>query len=135
MPMYVQTLLVDNWEGTHNREQSIDDPSWDEIESRIRALDGERYTLILLIGQSESHMAVGGGPAQYIVYATFDGQHFEQLYTQQLNQQSEPRLYLMVGGQEGDYASEMAVSLKEALLAARAFALDGTLSAALNWMH
>lgn len=132
--MFVKSLIFEAWEGAFNKGGEFETPTWEVIATYIRALDGNRSTLLLLIGDGAAHMAVGGGRlAQYIVYATFDGVDFAQLHSQRQFQNAADPTRLNVGGQEGDYPAKVVVSLEEALQAAYAFSLDGTLHEAFQW--
>lgn len=132
--MFVKSLIFEAWEGVLNQGGEIETPTWEVIATHIRALDGNRSTLVLLMGDGEVHMAVGGGRlAQYIVYATFDGVNFAQLHSQRQLQNAAAPARLNVGGQEGDYPAKVVVSLEEALQAAYAFSSDGTLQESFQW--
>ena len=132
--MYVQTMTFDDWKGTQDYGAEEMAPSLESIQSRIRILDGRRHTLIVLSGVGEAHMAIGGGEfSRYVVYATFDGQHFVQLRTQRQSAESDALVHIVAGGQLGEYPSELAVSLDEALIAAQAFASEGKLDPSLSW--
>jgi hypothetical protein len=129
--MYVRNLTTDKWHDTSDEGRDIGRPTWADIEAAIRQLDGRVYTLAIIGGEGEAHLAVGGGSeGRYIVYATFDNWNFRTL-TSAATESS--KIYLFIGGQEGDYPSNIVVSLQSALQAARTFAELGQIDASLSW--
>jgi hypothetical protein len=79
--MFVKNLSTDLWGGPADVEdEDVPAPSWQQIETAIRALDGKRRTMVTLGADGESHLAVGGGSSnRYVVYMTFDNMHFLNL--------------------------------------------------------
>jgi hypothetical protein len=127
--MYVSKLNRDARRGWE--EEVVVNPSWQDIEAAINALDGKLRTVITISGEGEAHMAVGGGDSgQYVVYATFDNANFFTLLSLD---QSEGKLLLFVAGQEGDYDKKIVVDLQSALTAAKTFAEDGKIDTTLEW--
>lgn len=59
--MFVECLTTDNWAGVLNRKEEVLNPDLEMIEAAIRALGGERRTLVMLRGPGDHHLAVGGG--------------------------------------------------------------------------
>ena len=107
-------------------------PTWEQIETAIRRLDGKRCTLVILgVGDPVPHMGIGGGDdGRYIVYATPDNMSFHTL----VNPSAPPgRCMLTAGGQTGDYDLKRCVSLREVLLAAKTYAETGQIDAGLTW--
>jgi len=110
--------------------QDVPNPSWSQIDAAIRSLDGARNSLIsLTIGDPVPHMAIGGGPDRYILYATFDNLTFATLADPSI----EPGTIELVAGQRGKYQARNAVSLALVLQAARVFAASGVLDRGLTW--
>lgn len=132
--MYVQSLTFDDWNGLYDLGSDVASPSLELIQSRIRALDGSRFTLVVLAAEGEAHIAIGGGALQrYIVYATYDGQRFGVARATSQSAGRGSPVQLIVGGQQGEYSAELTVSLEEALVAASAFAVEGKLDPSLIW--
>ena len=107
-------------------------PSWADIETAIRSLDGNRSTLMTLgIGDPVPHMAIGGGQdGRYIVYATSDNMVFYNL----INPEAASGKYkLKVGGQSANYDARMCIGLEEALKAGKTFAETGERDKDLHW--
>ena len=76
-------------------------------------------------------MGIGGGKdGKYIVYATPDNLIFYNL----INPKAPPgKLFLVAGGQRGDYANKQCVGLQEVLRAAKTYADSGQLDPSLVW--
>jgi hypothetical protein len=109
----------------------VSNPSWSEIESAIRTLDGAHNSLIVLeIGDPVPHMAIGGGPERYILYVTFDNASFSTLADPLVGPGT---VELVAGSQMGKYQKRNAVSLALALQAAKVFVKSGVLEPDLTW--
>jgi hypothetical protein len=76
-----------------------------------------------LEGEGETHMAIGGGDACYVVYVTFDNEEFE--YLVEGAGEGDEMVSVVVGGQLGDYLGRRCVGLSMVLQAARLFAEEG----------
>ena len=109
-------------------------PSWNDIETAIRSLDGETRTLVVLgIGNPVPHMGIGGGTGgQYILYETPDNLTFHNLINPNADK---GKVRLKAGGQEAEYRSKLCVRLAEVLQAARTYAESGQIDPTLNWEH
>lgn len=131
--MSAKTLAVIRMDGPEDRvAEELRNPTWQDIESAIRRLNGDTCSLLILgIGDPVPHMAIGGGQdGKYIVYATPDNLTFYNL----INPQATPgKLLLVAGGQQGDYANKQCVGLTEVLNAAKTYAEAGRLESSLVW--
>jgi hypothetical protein len=56
--------------------------------------------MLTIVGDGESHLTIGGGAGQYVVYAAFDNEVFWNLFRPQ---DASGRIILVGGGQEGDF--------------------------------
>jgi hypothetical protein len=111
--------------------ETIHSPSWPKIESAIRSLDGIQSTLITLGGEGPTHLAIGGGTeGQYVVYMTPDNLNYYNLIVPSKPYQP---VYLMAGGQLGQYPARQCVDLDTVLLAAKTFAQKGQLEELVCW--
>jgi hypothetical protein len=81
--------------------------------------------------EDDTHMAIGGGKGQYIVYVTPDNLTFQQLTTG--DAAVADKVLLNVGGQEGDYERRFVVGLEPALQALRYFCAHGVADPAFTW--
>jgi hypothetical protein len=78
--MRAKSLSTDLWDKLADEDDDVPNPSWPQIESAIRALDGKKRTIVTLAAGGEWRLAVGGGSAnRYVVYMTFDNMNFLNL--------------------------------------------------------
>jgi|SRR5882762_2781893 len=112
--------------------RELPDPSWVDIETAIRQLNGHDRTLVLFgSGTPAPHMAVGGGSdGKYIVYASHDNITF---YTMVGADRNEGKVVFVAGGQLGDYLIRNCVSLDCVLRAAQVFAEEGRVDSSFEW--
>lgn len=129
---FVRTLLTDSG--------IIENPTWDDVERAIKALDARTETLVSLSPPSplgppvgEHHMCIGGGKDnQFVVYMTEDNLSFWNLVDHTRDAGS-PRVNMLIGGQEGDYSARQCSSREAALLAAREYFNSGGRATGLTW--
>ncbi|HMV87752.1 MAG TPA: Imm1 family immunity protein [Blastocatellia bacterium] len=128
--METSVLVIDQWQGNLNEEKAIADPKWKDIESAIKALDGKRHTMVTIKNKANNYLIVGGGKGnKYVVIATFDNQSFYNLVTG-LNGKTER---LVVGGQIGDYPSNMCVTLDTTLNVSKTYFENNELDTSAIW--
>jgi len=127
-----QTLVVTRMDGPEDAAEGMEKPTWRDIETAIRRLNGDTCTLLMLgIGEPVPHMGIGGGEnGRYIVYATLDNWTFHNLINPGA---AAGKSLLVAGGQRGDYANRQLVGLQEALRAAKTYAEAGQLDSTLVW--
>jgi hypothetical protein len=128
--MFISKFSIEKWEGTQNKGLLKTVQSWTEIETAIKELDGHHKTLVTLEANNETHMAVGGGIDQYVVYVTFDNETFHYLIDPS---RTDADKRLTVGGQEGVYPVKLCVGINAALKAAKTFAEFGKMDKSLTW--
>jgi hypothetical protein len=128
--MFISTVSVEKWEGTQNKGVLETVQTWAEIETAIKELDGHDKTLVTLESDGETHMAIGGGIDQYIVYVTFDNETFHYLVDLSKPDTNER---LTVGGQEGIYPLKLCIGISTVLKAAKTFAELGKMDQSLTW--
>ncbi len=116
-------------------------PTWEQIENAIRRMDRQELSLVLLGHAKDSpYMAIGGGydeeretnPQLFICCVTDPDLSNHTLIDPSKGVE---QVYVVTGGQEGDFPARMAVSLELVLRAARAFAERGELTPSLHWVH
>jgi hypothetical protein len=61
MNTFCTHLVVDLWEGSICKNETISDPTHDDVEKLIRALDVNTHTIATLYGPNRCHLSVGGG--------------------------------------------------------------------------
>jgi Immunity protein Imm1 len=129
--MFISQFSIENWQGSHNQPQIQTATDWAEIEAAIVQLDGDRHSAVTLEAENEAHMCVGGGPEQYVVYATLDNEDFPYLFDPSRSAETEETI--VVGGQAGIYPAKMCVNLATALKAAQTFAERGQMESSVAW--
>lgn len=118
--MIISNLSLENWNGNRDEGEIIENPTWTEIESAIRDLNGKIKTLVTLGADDKTYMTIGGGESEkYIVNVTFDNISFTNLVDLSKSEKIEK---LVVGGQEVNYAAKLCVDLQTVLLSAKKFA-------------
>jgi hypothetical protein len=121
--MAIGRLTVCDWTRGVRSDIVIDDPSWQDVEDAIRALDGHRRNDIYLYPDKqneETWLAIGGGDGRYILTGGVAvDQEFPTLTDP--GKPPEPEEAIVVGGQEGLYPGNWVLTLESALRGARAF--------------
>jgi hypothetical protein len=130
--MFAKILSTDLWGGpTDVGDADVSAPSWNQIETAIRALDGKRRTMVILGGDGESHLAIGGGSSNcFVVYMTFDNMHFFNLLSRD---RADKTATLFVGGQHSQFPDNTVVDIALALRAAKTFAETGQPDPSCMW--
>jgi len=126
----VKRLIEECWEGVRNLESVRDNPAPLDVAHAIQRLDQRRHTLVALETDGEAHMLVGGGNGEYVVSATLDGLTFFNLVTAPAHQKD---VRVVVGGQEGLYASHLLIAQDATLKAALTFTERGKLDPSFRW--
>ena len=126
--MFVKDMLCDWIKGRPWGQN----PSWVEIESAIRQLDGRQRTEVSIAGDGEAHMSITGGNGTYLISATPNNDVFYDLR----NPDGAPdeKFKIVSGGQTVTASAEEVVDLDTALQAARTFAEWGTFDPTLAWL-
>lgn len=129
--MIISNLSLKTWNGNRDEGEIIENPTWTEIESAIRDLNGKIKTLVTLGADDKTYMTIGGGKSEkYIVNVTFDNISFTNLVDLSKPEKIEK---LVVGGQEENYPAKLCVNLQTALLAAKKFAGLRQLEQSVSW--
>lgn len=122
--MFVASLSIDD-------ETVVGEPTVEDVEAAVRSLDGVQRTLVTLAGPPPAWMGIGGGAeGQFVVFATFDNEAFEQVVSPTSGIET---ICLVAGGQPGDYPRRHVVTFDAALQAATTFAAEGSLAPTLVW--
>lgn len=133
--MFVTTLTAENRSGVYDVGYVIDDPTMDQVESAIRALDGKQKTVVTLeADDGVPYLAIGGGNnGKYVVSGTEDDLTYLNLIVADAATTSEGTAHIVAGGQAAAYPARECVDLELVLRAARTFASNGTFDPALTW--
>ena len=128
--MYATNISWDDWQAGRSNEHKKPQPNQSDIEAAVRRLDSRQYTIVIVEGRGEAHLAVGGGGGKYVVYATFDNRRFINLLGDTGLMGTEE---LLIGGQIGDYPVARIVDRSRAMTAALTFARNGQLDPNFEW--
>lgn len=121
--MAIALMTTCTWTAGSRHDTEVPQPSWDGVDRAIRALDGSAQNDLYLYpggGELGTYLCVGGGNGLYVVTGAIEiDKEFPTVV--ETDRPAEPKVRLVVGGQEGRYPSNWVVSLEVALSAARAF--------------
>jgi len=124
-------LERDRWQDGRAERRRHDDPTPDEIEAAVRALDQETRTEVVLTGHDGQYLAVEGGAGRYLVQLGSD-EHDDRIVVRSVG--AEPGDEVVVAaGQPRRVARRDVVDLDTALRAVRAFAKAGRPDPTLTW--
>jgi hypothetical protein len=129
--MFVDRVIVDKWSGEYCDNNVVKFPSTDDIEKVIDALDAKVHSIVSLYGKDGSHLTIGGGCGQYVVFMAVSDEEFWNLISSSDDQKD--IVFINVGGQEGDFPVRQVVNKAQVRIAARTFSLFGQLDSSLQW--
>jgi hypothetical protein len=124
--MYVTRLFYGS-----NLQSALEklDPNWTDMDSAIRALNGDDRNQVGLMGPNDDYLQVAGGPVEFIVGCrTLDRLRVLTDSTRDKNQTS-----WIYEGQGAYYPQDECVSIDLVLIAARTFAESGRLEPSCTW--
>jgi hypothetical protein len=122
--------------GSEYNRVSISAPTWEEVISEIRAMDGQIITNVMLGEPQEGtpdmmpYIAIGGGAGEYFVFVTFDDTRFYSLISSEAAQGTGK---LVVGGQMGEFPLREIVDEVTLMKAVQTFFESGALNSDLRW--
>jgi hypothetical protein len=135
--MAIGLMTIYEWEAASRRDTDVAQPSWEEVERAIRALDGHARNDLFLIPDARdpgTWLCVGGGNGRYILTGGIGiDREFPTLV--ESGRSADPEEELVVGGQEGTYPANWVVSLEVALRGARAFYDAGGFGSNFPWVR
>lgn len=115
--MRIVSLQLDDWHGTADVGEDIDDPDCEELLGAIRALDGCRRTLVSVLLEGDIQIFVGGGNAGALVITMTSSteQHFQLYETSKIKNQGKRIAQLVVGGQLSDFDEASLINSTDAI--------------------
>ena len=132
--MFVNHLATE----TSGRQQTIDEPTWNEIESSLRTLQNadavSKCSTVVLSSGSDglTNMLVDGLGDEFVVQVSFGDGYFHYLADDSRNDVATRRV---VGGQRVDWPNRHVANFVTALKAVRSFAESGSLDKDLDWVR
>jgi immunity protein Imm1 of predicted polymorphic toxin system len=121
--MTIGLMTICDWAAASGRDTDVAQPSWDDVERAIRALDGRARNDLYLYPDANDHgtwLCVGDGHGRYILTGGI-GIDLEFPTLVESGRPAIPEEALVVGGQERIFPANWVVSLDVALSGARAF--------------
>jgi hypothetical protein len=128
--MPVERMTVDLWCGIKCKEELVCNPSVEQFEHALQGLDGNKRTLLCVESAKGPQLVVGGGDGGYVVYIAFSDMEFWNLLS---DIESDERVLITAGGQQGDYPLSRVVERQRAYQAGIAFLRHGSLAEELKW--
>jgi hypothetical protein len=128
--MAVERMTFDLWCGIKCKEELVCNPGVEQFERALQGLDGNKRTLLCLESAKGPQLVVGGGDGGYIVYIAFSDMEFWNLLS---DIESDERVLITAGGQQGDYPLRQVVDKQRAYQAGVAFLRHGGLAENLKW--
>ncbi len=123
-------LVLDDWDGTTNRERVVSDPAFADIRDCLNKLDGKTHTLMSLELETGAAMQIGGGPDSYMSQ-TVNG---EFCWLAHGSVWREGELSLVVGGQRSLFETSVGLSRAQAFDILSVFYHgDGVLTTNVHW--
>lgn len=124
-------LERDRWQDGRAERRWHDDPTPDQIEAAVRALDQRTRTEVVLTGHDDQYLAVEGGNGRYLVQLGSDVDD-DRIVVRSVG--AEPGDEVVVAaGQPRRVARRDVVDLDTALRAVRSFAQNGRPDPTLHW--
>lgn len=121
---------LERWDDLNLSYENIEVIRFDEMEALIRRLDQKKHTSVSLGETGKPALMIGGGKGDYVVLWMADADHWLSL---KMGPRHGSKKLLTVGGQPGDYESELVVTLDQAIAAARYFFLHKELDPTQKW--
>jgi hypothetical protein len=113
------------WSSTDCNSKELANPSWEDVEQAIKALDGKARNDVYLSPDPavpETFLCVGGGNGEYVVSGSVEGERFPTVV---VPGGSDELVSLIVGGQLSEFPRRFIVDLNAALTAAKSFLESG----------
>lgn len=132
--MYVKRLFYDDFKEEVDIEKSIINPTWEEIETVIDMLDGEKVTQIIMdSGNEDDYLCIGGGNGG--LCNVFISKNDNEIIHTLINSYFTPMLLhrLVTGGQEGDFEDKVCVSIEIAKRVVKKYCDWGQIDDSFAW--
>jgi hypothetical protein len=115
--------------------QPVSDPSWEQILSAIKSLDGGRQSDMVFEAANGNMMCIGGGCGRFVVCTQTGRDSSTGVAANLINPSGvdEVREGVVVGGCQSDITERYIVDLPITLKAAEKFFLTGELEPTLVW--
>lgn len=123
MSRTIQQLDIPTWEHNKKAGTIVSNPTWDDVESAIRNLDGKSKNTVYLTPDSsdpETFLGIGGGPKKFILTGAVQNETYPTLINSSADMQA-AEIELVVGGQAANFPANWIHELDTTLKAAKYF--------------
>jgi len=116
-----------------NSSEGVEAASWQQCSEAIRLLNGRNITEVTISNPDEDAYAMisGGENGMYVVSVTLDGESF---YSPFNDKHPLKTIYLVCGGQRGDFDLRNIVNIEDAIQIAKTFYHMVALDASIKWV-
>jgi hypothetical protein len=115
------------------RGYSAEDPTWEEVEAALNALDGDRMTALTMQGVDHSVMMIGGGNGGRIICEVDVGRERAMYRLKDPAAAESDFVELRIGGQTAKYWAPLCPTIELAGIAAKTCWEDGSIDDRLAW--
>ena len=115
------------------RETIIENPTWEQTEAAIQALNNADLNDLFLYTNNNTWLGIGGGAGQYFLSGAIGDDLFLTLVDP--DKSPERKILLTVGGQSSDYPENWIHGLPQTIAAARDFYEMGGFSSNFLWIN
>jgi immunity protein Imm1 of predicted polymorphic toxin system len=132
---FVRELSAPRWRGGGYKDNVTGNPSWNDVEDAIRALNAHDLNDVYLEGPDDARMVIGGGAGRYLISVDVPDSEVVVKHFSPVNAAADSNelIELVVAGSLGEWLATELVDLDLALAAARSYYEDGTLTNAVKW--
>jgi len=124
------SLSGDLWDGPLNHDWKNHDPSIEDFDCALKALDALERTMVSIHYGDEACLTIAGGSGRYVVYACTGDENFWNL----MRPDKEDGVVLLnAGGQEGDFPARQVVDFSQASAAGAFFFKFHQMDPSLYW--
>lgn len=134
--MSIMLLRLSEWSSSTRRDSTLSNPSWQQVETAIRALNNDNFNDLYLYPSAsdpETYVAIGGGAGRYILTGSIKNESFPTLVDS--SRDPTPHAHITVGGQLGDFPANWIVDLATALETAKSFVAAGGFHSETQWTY
>lgn len=128
--MATSQLIICVWQGVLLQETTVDNPTWQQIEAAITALNNDERNDLYLYANATTWLGIGGGDGKYLLAGGIGDDVFQTLVDS--SSTSEQGVSLTVGGQTADYPESQVHNLAQTLAAVRSFYESGEFSSSFH---
>jgi hypothetical protein len=127
-------LVIPHWNPANREERSIDNPSWEQVEAAIRALNNSDLNDLYLYPRQDSrqtYLCIGGGAGRYVVIGLIEDSACPTLVDPARS--VGPGVELRLDGELDLVPNNWVMDLPTTVKAAKAFFEAGNFDCGIDW--